>query len=123
MTVTGCIAAGKTSDQFMLTNAMAGHDALAKDTMAKDTMGKGTTAPTMGEHMMSYDLVGGDVKGHLGHKVEVTGTMSKSDMDEMHKLGSTEHDKSTKMSGMADKDMPAMKLNVTSVKMLATTCP
>lgn len=123
MTVTGCVAAGKTSGQFMLTNAMTGHDTMAKDTMAKDTMGKGTMAPGMGEHMMSYDLVGGDVKGHMGHKVEVTGTMSKADMDKMHKMGSMDQGDKSKMSGMADKDMPAMKLMVTSVKMISATCP
>ena len=35
--------------------------------------------------MMSYELAGDDLKAHMGHKVEVMGTMSKKDMDSMAK--------------------------------------
>jgi hypothetical protein len=72
--------------------------------------------------MMSYELVGGgeDVKGHVGHKVEVMGNLSKSDMDHMAKMDKMDKSKKDKM--MADKDMKAMKLNVKSLKMLSATC-
>ena len=109
MTVTGCVAAGKDSGHYMLTNAMMA------GMMEKDKMGAS-------DHMMSYELMGGDVKAHMGHKVEIMGTMSKADRDMMGKMqkGTPEKDK---MAGMPAKDMKAMKLNVTSVKMLSPTCP
>ncbi len=112
MTVTGCVAAGRGSGHYMLTNAMMA------GMMEKDKM-------SASDHMMSYELMGGDVKAHMGHKVEIMGTMSKADMAMMRKMdkmdkGMPEKDK---MAGMHDKDMKAMKLKVTSVKMLAASCP
>src|SRR3954468_9422044 len=56
MTVTGCVTQ-ESNGQFMLTNAMMSGDM------------KGDMKP------MSYDLSGGNLKPHIGHKVEVTGTM------------------------------------------------
>ena len=55
--VTGCVAAGTDADHFMLNNAM----------MAGDMKKEGAAAP------MSYALMGGTLKPHVGHKVEVTG--------------------------------------------------
>ena len=123
MTMSGCIAAGKDSNHYMLTNAMMVGGMMDKDKMAKDKM-----QPGMSGHVMSYELVGGgDLKAHLGHQVEVTGTMSKSDMDKMRKMGSMDKmDKDKmdkdKMGGMSDKDMKPMKLNVKSVKMTSASC-
>jgi hypothetical protein len=62
--------------------------------------------------MIAYTLTGADVKEHLGHKVEVTGTISTD----------------TKSKDAAEiKGAPGMKLvgtlNVKSVKMIANTCP
>lgn len=112
MSMSGCITAGKSAGQYMLTNAMMG-GAMDKDKMAK---------PGMGGQMMSYALAGGsNLKAHMGHKVEVMGTMSKMDMDAMGKM-----DKMSKMDRdkmMAGKNMKAMTLNVTSVKMVSATCP
>ena len=112
MTVSGCVASGKEAGQFMLTSAMM-VGGMNKEMMGKDKMMK----PEMGgAHMMSYELVGGtNLKAHMGHKVEVTGTMSKMDMDSMAKMDPMAKDKAP-----ADK---AMKLNVSSVKMISATCP
>jgi hypothetical protein len=101
ITVTGCVAAGSESGRYVLTNGM----------MAGDTTGK------------SYDLMGGDLKAHVGHKVELTGmvdkdkkmgkdAMAKDDMD---------HDKMSK-DKMAMSEMHAT-LQVKSVKMVSSTCP
>ncbi len=109
MTVTGCVAAGRGSGHYMLTNAMMA------GMMEKDKM-------SASDHMMSYELMGGDVKAHMGHKVEIMGTMSKADMAMMHKMEKSTPEKD-KMAGMHDKNMKAMKLKVTSVKMLAASCP
>ena len=82
-----------------------------------------------GEHMMmSYELSGGgDLKAHVGHKIEVSGSVDKATMDKMNKM---------KMDKMGDKpatgtmdqdkkamghDMP-MKLKVSSVKMISASC-
>ena len=113
MTVSGCVAAGKDAGGYMLTNAMMMGAATDKDHTANPAMSGG--------HMMSYELVGGDVKAHMGHKVEVTGTMSKMDMDRMGKMDKM--DKMAKDKAMSDKAMKAMQLKVTSVKMIAATCP
>ena len=90
MMVTGCVAAGSETGHYMLTNGM----------MAGDTTGK------------SYDLMGGELKAHVGHKVEVTGTMDGGKMGK----GKMTKDK------MAMSDMHTA-LHVTSVKMIAATCP
>ena len=101
MMVTGCVAAGSEAGHYMLTNGM----------MAGDTMGK------------SYDLMGGELKAHVGHKVEITGTMDDGKMMGKDKMSKD------KMSGdKMDKDKMGMAemhsgLHVKSVKMLAATCP
>lgn len=124
VTVSGCLTAGTEAGRYMLTNAMMmSHGMTDKDKMGKE-MEKDKMKPGMtGDHMMmSYELVGGgaDVKGHVGHKVEVMGNLSKSDMDHMAKMDKMDKTKKDKM--LADKDMKAMKLNVKSLKMLAATC-
>ena len=123
MTVTGCVTAGKDAGQYMLTNAMMTGGTMDK-TMDKDKMQAG-----MSGRMMSYELVGGDnLRAHMGQKVEVVGSLSKSDMEKMRKMGrmdKMDEDKmgKAKMGGMSDKDMNAMKLNVKSVKMVSASCP
>lgn len=106
MMVTGCVAAGTEAGHYMLTNGM----------MAGDTMGK------------SYDLMGGELKAHVGHKVEITGTMDdkkmmgkdKMDKDHMAKDKMDKDKMSKDKTGMAEMHHG---LHVTSVKMLAATCP
>lgn len=119
ITVSGCVAAGKDAGQYLLTNAMMAGGMMDKDKMDQEGMKK----PGMGgAHMMSYELVGGSgLKAHMGHRIEVTGTLSKMDMDRMAQMDKTVRMDEDKM--MADKDMKAMKLNVTSVKMVSATCP
>ena len=106
MMVTGCVAAGSETGHFMLTNGM----------MAGDTMGK------------SYNLMGGELKAHVGHKVEVTGTMGDGKMMGKDKMMSKDKmDKDKMAKDTMAKDTMAMSemhtLNVKSVKMLAATCP
>ena len=125
VSVSGCVTAGMDAGKYMLTNAMMMKPGMkAKDGMAKDMeKDQSMKAGMAGDHMMmSYELVGGsDLNAHLGHKVEVMGNVSKSDMDHMSKMDKM--DKMAKDKMMADKNMKAMKLNVTSVKMVSATCP
>jgi hypothetical protein len=126
VTVSGCLTAGMDAGKYMLTNAMT----MKPGMMKKDSMGKemdhDKMKPGMAEDhmMMSYELVGGsDLQAHVGHKMEVTGSLSKSDMDHMAKMNKTEKmDKMEKDKMMANKDMKPIKLNVTSVKMVSANC-
>ena len=90
MMVTGCVEAGPETGHYMLSNGM----------MAGDTMGK------------AYALMGGDLKAHVGHKVEVTGTLDKKDA--MGKMKAKD--------SMAKDDMKSSTLKVQSVKMLSDSC-
>lgn len=106
VTLTGCVAAGASAGHYTLTHATHA-PAVAKDAAgAKDKMAA--------DHAMSYMLVGGgDWKPHVGHKVEVVGTVAKPDpaKDTMAK---TEKDKMPMMGGT---------VTVTSFKMVSATCP
>ena len=66
--VTGCVA--ESGGMYMLDHAMMSAD---MKKMKKDDM-------SANSKMMSYGLMGGELKAHVGHKVEVTGTMAPSDM-------------------------------------------
>lgn len=100
ITVTGCVAPGSGADQFQLTNATLGAAPPAAEKAGdKPKLGLGAT----------YNLVGGtNLKAHVGHKVEVTGTMGKPDAAGKPAPG-----------GAA----PAGTLNVSDVKMVSTSCP
>ena len=167
VSVTGCLEAGSTAGQYKLTHATQvsglkekglGVGATTNDanqkaqnaaqTAAKDAM-KGTAMT--GDWRISFDLVSGstDLQPHVGHKVEVTGTVSKEDMMTMERL---QHDQSKTdkehgkaeidpkkadkpahaakpgQSTQADQTMPqsamsSVKLNVTSMKHISPTCP
>ncbi len=54
-TYTGCVAAGTKANSYVL------NDATATGSTAKE----------------NYDLKGGALKAHVGHKVEITGTVTK----------------------------------------------
>ena len=102
MTVTGCVSQSSDVSHFMLTNAM---------------MSGGMHGDMKGDmKAMSFDLMGGDLKAHVGHKVEVTGRMSQGRMKYKKSKDTTDKDK----MGMGDKHGA---LTVKSVKMLSSTCP
>lgn len=109
--VTGCVA--QSGGMYKLDHAMMSADMKTADT-------KNTASPEMkSKHMMSYMLVGGDLKAHVGHKVEVTGTMSKNTM-------STDMAKDKMPNDAMHKDATAMMggtLQVKSVKMITAACP
>ena len=99
ITVTGCVAAGP-ADQFQLTNATMGSAAAEKDKPSADK-------PKLG--LATYNLAGGtNLKAHVGHKVEVTGSIAKPDAAAAKPAGA---------------DAPRGTLNVSNVKMVSSTCP
>jgi len=104
VTVTGCIVAGKDAEHFTLTDAVMAGEKTAK----------------------SYDVMGGDLKAHVGHKVAVTGTLDAMTMGGKDKMGMNK-EKMPMEGGMAKGKAAATEphtmLHVTSVKMIAATCP
>ena len=95
--VTGCVA--EADGHFMLNNATW----------------EGTAKPA------TVALSGGTLKPHVGHKVEVTGTMKAMDTGSMNK------DATAKPDAMAGHDMKkdaamAGTLTVKDLKMIAATC-
>lgn len=139
VTVTGCVADMDATGRYMLTNGM----------MADHMSTTPPSSPAPRPMAMSYALSGGDLKAHVGHKVQVTGTleMAKDDKtrtDTMGKktdatagttgtssagtsaTGATAHGAAV---GTMDHDkmmghdkMMSHTLKVKSVKMLANTC-
>ena len=103
-TITGCVAQSGTS--YRLDHAVVATDPDV------DTQNRPATEASPTPKIMSYTLTGADVKAHLGHKVEVSGTISND----------------TKSKDSAEiKGVPGMKLvgtlNVKSVKMISAICP
>ena len=103
-TITGCVA--RSGSVYRLDNAM-----VAVDTDV-DTQNRPGTEANPTPKMMSYILAGADVKAHVGHKVEVTGTTSTSKTS-----------KETAGVKEAAGITLAGTLNVRSVKMVSATCP
>jgi hypothetical protein len=101
-TITGCIA--QSGAVYRLNQAIIGTD--------PDVDTQTRPSPEGTPKTLSYALIGADLKAHLGHKVEVTGTLT-SDR--------------TSKGTTAVKEIPEMRpagtLTVKSVKMVAETCP
>ena len=99
-TITGCVA--QSGSVYRLNQAIIGTD--------PDIDTQNRPSPEGTPKILSYALVGADLKAHLGHKVEVTGTLS---------------DRTSNTNAI--KEIPGMKpagtLTVKSVKMVAETCP
>jgi hypothetical protein len=102
--ITGCVA--QSGALYRLDHAIIGTDPDV------DTQNRPSTEASPTPKMISYTLMGADLKAHLGHKVEVTGTISSNKASN---------------DAAAIKEVPGMKLvgtlNVKSVKMVSTTCP
>jgi hypothetical protein len=85
-TVTGCLRAGDTAGTYMLTDIQMGNRTGDTTAGGGTTTGGGTTATTgttaegqrgqMPTSVMLNPDPGVDLKAHVGHKVEVTGTMA-----------------------------------------------
>jgi hypothetical protein len=113
VTLTGCVAE-TTTGQFSLTNAkMAGK--MGADNMPTDK----APADSMHPADLTYQLSGStDLKPHVGHKVEVTGSLGK-----LEKGPTGAMDKDAPATAGAKAMTKAGTLSVTSMKMISATCP
>ena len=116
MTINGCVAAGEKADHYLLTKA-----AITPAVAPTPTGTSGTTteaAPAALEARTSYELKGADIKAHLGHQVEVTGTISQD-------VSSRRITAATPPAPTADAASATAvtgTLDVKSVTMVAATC-
>jgi hypothetical protein len=152
VTVTGCLESAATTGKYKLTHAMkdsskemAGQPRSNAEAQAK-AQAQANASTMTAKSAVSYELVGkeSELKPHVGHKIEVAGSVSTEDMAKMDKMhqdqmkaktappaGQTTRDEDTKTSDTAaqtakktsDMAMQAVKLNVSSIKMVSATCP
>jgi hypothetical protein len=115
VTVTGCVAPGTGVDQFKLTNAMMAATATAQEKMSdKAKMTAGTT----------YLLTGGEkLSAHVGHKVEITGTLTRVTGPEKSADKPPAPDEKPPAKGTMPGDEVRGTIAVTALKMVSTTCP
>src|SRR5712692_1385230 len=109
--VIGCVASGRDAGQYRLTNAFLSGDGVPSTAGTGGKAGSGQDVSF--ENSPSFDLIGGRLKAHVGHKVEVIGITSDTKLNHSESfnfaIGSSTHEKAT--------------LTVSLVKMIAATCP
>jgi hypothetical protein len=109
--VIGCVAGGSAAGRYRLTNAFLSGDDVPATAGTVGTAGSGQDVSF--ENSRSFDLIGGDLKAHMGRKVEVIGITSDTKLNKSDSfrsaIGSSTQEKAT--------------LTVSSVKMIATKCP
>jgi hypothetical protein len=128
MTITGCLKAGDTADTFTLTNVkgMGRPAGTTGETSPSTTGGAATTAPEGGATAMSVTLTPAsdvDLKPHVGHQIEVTGTPARGAGASSTTAGGTTTGGTT--AGGASPTATsgrARNLNVTKVKMISESC-
>ncbi len=109
--VIGCVAGGSEAGHYRLTNASLSGDDVPSTVGTVGTAGSGQDVSF--ENSPSFDLIGRDLKAHMGHKVEVIGITSDTKLNKSDSfrsaIGSSTQEKAT--------------LTVSSVKMIAAKCP
>ena len=109
--VIGCVASGSEAGHYRLTNSFLSGDDVPSTVGTVGTAGSGQDVSF--ENSPSFDLIGRDLKAHMGHKVEVIGITSDTKLNKSDSvrsaIGSSSQEKATLM--------------VSSVKMIAAKCP
>ena len=115
LTVTGCVGAGTEPNTFILTKSSA-----AAAAPAAPATPPAATAPAPAADAIVYRLDSPEkVKGHLGHQIEVTGTLDETKTADAKEA--TPAPDAAKTAGTSGKQ-PSLKLKVKEVKMLSATC-
>ena len=109
--VIGCVADDAKTGGYSLTGAVLSGDDIFPP--AVGTAGKrGSGKDLSFENSLSYDLIGGGLKAHVGHEVEIIGITSDARLNNREArssaIGASKHEKTT--------------LTVDSVKMLDARC-
>ena len=108
--VIGCVRGDAEAGRYILTGAFLSGDDTPPTVRTAGTIGSGKDLSF--ENSLSYDLIGGRLKSHLGHEVEIIGITSDARLNNKDALsssiGSSKHEKPT--------------LTVDSLKMRAPKC-
>lgn len=109
--VIGCVAGGRETRHYRLTEAFLSGDDVAS---TGGTVGRAGSGEDLSfENSQTFDLIGGDLKAHMGHKVEVIGITSDTKLNNSASfrsaVGSSTHEKAT--------------LTVSAMTMIAAKCP
>jgi hypothetical protein len=119
VTIAGCVREGDTPNTFVLSNvdaaALAAHGSGATGTSGAPAAGAATATVQL---ITTADI---DLKKHVGHKVEVSGSPIKPEAGAAGTAGTPSSD-TTAREADKDKNKPALKLTVKSVKHLAESC-
>jgi hypothetical protein len=115
VTVTGCVGQSPDGKRYMLNDAI-----MAPLPAAKAPAGAATAGAAGDKTVLSYVLDGGDMKPHLGHKVEITGTRSAQRAGKIDQA-SDPAKMDTGTMAMDHKDVGGT-LKVRSMKMVAASC-
>jgi hypothetical protein len=131
VTIAGCVKEGDTASSFFLTNVDANalaahHGSGATGTAGTPPAPAGSSATAPGTTTVALISSGDiDLKKHVGHKVEVTGTIAPTKPEPGSAAGTagTPSSDTTAREAGKDKSMAhAHKLNVKSVKHVSETC-
>jgi len=121
VTVSGCVANGQKAGQFILTSAALVPDAAPSATGTSGT--PATDAPIAMERPATYTLTGESLKGHLGHKVELTGSSwQNADIADASTPATPPAVTTADAKPTAAAAVPGYTLDVKTVKMVSTTC-
>ena len=108
--VIGCVAGNTATGRYVLTGAFLTGDDTRPTVGTSGKMGSGKDLSF--ENSFSYDLIGGRLKAHSGHEVEIIGITSDAKLNtrdaRSSAVGSSKHERAT--------------LTVESMKMVAAKC-
>jgi hypothetical protein len=109
--VIGCVARGHEAGHYLLTHAFLRGDDVPSTIGTVGKVGSGQDVSF--ENSSSFDLIGGELKAHLGHKVEVIGITSDTKLN---------HSESFR-TAIGSSTQETATLTVNAAKMIAATCP
>jgi hypothetical protein len=112
--VTGCVAQAPDGRGYLLNDAIMAPAATGR------TASDAAATPPADKTVLSYVLDGGNLKGHVGHKVEITGTKSGDKAGKADKA--SDPAKMDTSNAALDHQDVGGTLKVKSVKMIAASC-
>ncbi len=108
--VTGCVASGREARHYRLTNAFLSGDDVPSTAGTVWRAGSGQDLSF--ENSPSFDLIGGDLEAHMGHKVEVVGITSDTKLN----------NRASFSSAIGSSTQERATLTVSALTMIAATC-
>ena len=118
VTIAGCVREGDTPNTFVLSNV----DAAALTSGATGTSGAPAGSPAATTTVQLITTADIDLKKHVGHKVEGSGSPIKPEAGAAGTAGTPPTSDTTAREADKDKSKPALKLTVKSVKHVSESC-